>query len=84
MTNNATQAAGSSAPACSPFRAGQQAYRDGVVVGDNPHADEDSFEHWEWMAGWADAGMEARRANAPRQTAERSGASLHADVGESE
>jgi len=47
---------------CSPaFRAGKQAYRDGVVVGDNPH-ESDTNEHWEWMCGWSDAGITAQKA----------------------
>ena len=61
---NATRAAGSSAPACSPFLAGCEAFRAGVKVGDNPHH-EDTDDHWRWMQGWVAAGMEARRANTP-------------------
>ena len=36
---------------------GYLAYGAKVVVGDNPYAEETN-EHWEWMAGWAAAGME--------------------------
>jgi hypothetical protein len=53
------RAAGTSAPACSPYLAGVQAYLDGVVVGDNPYH-EDTDEHWRWMKGWVAAGMESR------------------------
>lgn len=60
-----TPAAGcrTSQPPCSPFLAGCEAFRAGVKVGDNPH-NEDTEDHWRWMAGWAEAGMKARRANA--------------------
>lgn len=40
--------------------AGQQAYREGVVVGDNPR-DENSDGFWQWMAGWAEAALAERR-----------------------
>ena len=62
---NATRAAGSSGPACSPFLAGCAAFRAGVVVGDNPH-DETTDAHWRWMAGWVAAGeteLKAKMAN---------------------
>lgn len=55
------RAAGSSAPACSPFMAGFEAFRAGVVVGDNPH-DETTDAHWQWMSGWAEAGKAALKA----------------------
>ena len=41
-------------------REGQDAYRRGIVVGDNPF-NEDRDECWEWMRGWADAGMAAQK-----------------------
>ncbi len=58
------RAAGTSAPACSPYIAGVKAFQDGVVrVGDNPHH-EDTDEHWRWMNGWVAAAIESRKANA--------------------
>jgi hypothetical protein len=46
----------------SPFLAGTQAFREGVVVGDNPYP-ENADEHWQWMHGWMAAGLKARWAN---------------------
>lgn len=61
--DNATQAAGSSEPACSPFKAGCVAYGAGIKVGDNPY-NESSEAHWDWMEGWVSAAEAARKMNA--------------------
>lgn len=37
---------------------GYRAYHRGVVVGSNPYDEHDERKHWDWMAGWAAAGME--------------------------
>lgn len=39
---------------------GRTAYKNGVKVGDNPYPENDD-RHWQWMKGWADAGMKALR-----------------------
>lgn len=44
-----------------------QGYCDGtarVPVGDNPYAETDECLHWEWLAGWAAAGLERANASA--------------------
>jgi hypothetical protein len=46
----------------SAFLDGRAAFKTGVKVGDNPWPDTDE-RHWEWMQGWAAAGMDARRQN---------------------
>ena len=35
---------------------GYEAYNRGVVVGDNPYNEKDP-RYWQWMNGWADAGL---------------------------
>jgi hypothetical protein len=48
---------------------GRQDYRQGVVAGDNPFG-ADTFEFWDWMAGWTAAGMEKHNGgSAPRHDA---------------
>jgi len=39
------------------FQKGFDAYRFGVVVGDNPHAEYHPC-HWHWMTGWSEAGIQ--------------------------
>ena len=38
------------------YRAGREARKAKVVVGDNPY-DENSSLHWDWMRGWTDEAM---------------------------
>lgn len=39
---------------------GGRAYANGTKVGDNPHGEYEE-KHWQWMQGWLDAAMAAKR-----------------------
>jgi hypothetical protein len=57
----------------SPLTAGQEAFRAGVKVGDNPFA-ENTDMHWCWLAGWVTAAGESRLKAKANDQAERPGA----------